>query len=391
MIHSARPVAHPLEHPGEPCRLVLSFGRIARLAQRDLHRAGGGRHAVLAVGEQVHVLSGPGSPSRPSSVTGTIAAAAWPWRVISVMLPRSASSSSSAKQEQRPQCVGRFPARVAGHRLERSVDVGRGDFPEVVVGAPPLLQDRARCCGVGVDRGLGPRPRARAAVEQHQQPPAGWPGESRCQLAGDALDQGPDCRRRVVVEQPEAPEHFRQPGPGHVPVRPVADLAHRHPGAGGEVAEYCGETVEHAAQRRPAPAPGLGELLGVPGRRSQGRVFRGQRLVPPWLRGRIAVPAAPGRCPRPAVVVAVPAVTAAGSGQRRLAVKAVHRGGSVLPDWPRGTPPGGAVRGCLAFCCRLRRCDGAGLRDEQLLDSAAEDGADDIQVLELDDVRVAGP
>ena len=86
------------------------------------------------------------------------------------------------------------------------------------------------------------------AVEQHQQPPARRPGEPWCQLAGDALDQGPGCRRRVV-------------------------------------AEHRGEAVGHATERRPAPGPGLGELLGVPGRSSQGRVFRGQCLVPPWLRG----------------------------------------------------------------------------------------------------------
>ena len=139
--------------------------------------------------------------------------------------------------------------------------------------------------------------------------------------------------------------------------------------------------------------PGLGELLGVRGRGSHCRVFRGQRFVQPWLHGRVAVPAAPVRCPRPAVVVAVPAVAAAGSGQRCFAVKAVHRGGSDLPG--RGARdhrrPGGAGYGRFAFCCRLRRGDSAGLRDEQLLDSAAEDGADDVQVPELDDVGLAGP
>jgi len=55
----------------------------------------------------------------------------------------------------------------------------------------------------------------------------------------------------------------------------------------------------------------------------------------------------------------------------------------------RGTSPDGCGR-CV-FGRRPRRGDSARFRDEQFLDSAAEDGADDIQVAELDDVGLAGP
>ena len=52
---------------------------------------------VIAV---TRLRGSPGSPSRSRSAAGTIAAVARPWRVMTVTLPRSAASSSSAKRAQ---------------------------------------------------------------------------------------------------------------------------------------------------------------------------------------------------------------------------------------------------------------------------------------------------
>src|SRR5205823_11295748 len=136
-------------------------------------------------------------------------------------------------------------------------------------------QYRTRWWEVSVDRGLGPRPGAAVAVEQYQQPLASRPGESRCQFAGDTIDPGPGCRCRVVTEQPEVAEYFRQPRPGHIWLRPGADLTHRHLDTRGNAAEDRGDAIEHAAECRRAPAPCFGELPGVRGGSSYNRVFRG--------------------------------------------------------------------------------------------------------------------
>jgi hypothetical protein len=63
-----------------------------------------------------------------------------------------------------------------------------------------------------VDSGVRPAAGAGVAVEQHHQPGTHVTAEPGGQLAGAAVDPGPDRRRGVVVQHPQLGEDLSDPG-----------------------------------------------------------------------------------------------------------------------------------------------------------------------------------
>jgi hypothetical protein len=92
---------------------------------------------------------------------------------------------------------------VTLQRVQRGVDIGAGDLAEVATVRRPALDKRPDGAEVDVDAAMRPGACPGAAVEQHQQPVPDWLPEPVRQLAGAAVDPGPDRGSGVVIQQAE--------------------------------------------------------------------------------------------------------------------------------------------------------------------------------------------
>ncbi len=121
-------------------------------------------------------------------------------------------AASFGEPEQRAQRGDGVVAPVAAQRLQDAVDVAGDDLPQVAACCCAALDEGPHPAEVEVDSGVRPGAGAGVTVEQHHQPGTDVAAEPGGQLAGAAVDPGPDRRSGVVVQHPQLGENLSNPG-----------------------------------------------------------------------------------------------------------------------------------------------------------------------------------
>ncbi len=118
----------------------------------------------------------------------------------------------------------RWP-RSGSRTASTSLEVTSRRWPRVA----PSPRGRAAPCRSGSGRGVRPGAGAGVTAGQHHQPGTDVAAEPGGQLAGAAVDPGPDRRGGVVVPHPQLGEDPGNPDSGAVAARPhpLADLRQR--------------------------------------------------------------------------------------------------------------------------------------------------------------------
>jgi hypothetical protein len=120
-------------------------------------------------------------------------------------------ATSFREPEQRAQRHDGVVAPVTAQRLQRGVDITRGDLLQAAACCGPVLDEGPHEAEVNAQGGVRPGTGAGVTVEQHHQPGTDVGAEPGGQFAGAAADPGPDHRAGVIVQQFQLGENLGDP------------------------------------------------------------------------------------------------------------------------------------------------------------------------------------